>query len=45
MVGGPAGYTVSFHAGTGAAHAGYLESAVTVQEYQANGTLAPASAS
>jgi branched-chain amino acid transport system substrate-binding protein len=41
VVGGPAGYTVSFSKGTGLAHAGYLESAVTVQEYQPDGTLAP----
>jgi branched-chain amino acid transport system substrate-binding protein len=42
VVGGPAGYTVSFKSGTGDAHAGYLESAVTVQQYQADGSLAPA---
>lgn len=42
VVGGPAGYTVSFKPGTGEAHAGYLESAVTVQQYQADGSLAPA---
>jgi ABC-type branched-subunit amino acid transport system substrate-binding protein len=41
VVGGPAGYTVSFSKGTGQAHAGYLESAVTVQKYQPDGTLAP----
>jgi branched-chain amino acid transport system substrate-binding protein len=42
VLGGPAGYTVSFKPGTGNSHAGYLEPAMTVQQYQPDGSLAPA---